>query len=522
MKRTAFQSTVLSYQAAELVTQTTIPVQHALLKDFSFGMKRLVAHLGESVEDELWRAPLALLKRYWFFLLSAPVRFDLDFLLDQSALSGVIQNHAMYAAVDPVAAGLLKKVAGLAFQLSALPDNPLLNALVRSCPKGLGDTLFLLRGSRLIPTVEKLLRRHPATSGVRVVTKSQLNKEDIHAKRLVVVGAASWFPDFVIQAPRAEEVVVVRYEWIREQRREKSRFIDGWALLNPSDADATAGAFLTEIDSGDLSILASELISPINWAEIHAITLGNEYPTDIEDVPARLAVLEGGFAVYVEEDTTASVLTINLDVEHQQRVARLSALQLRAGMFIVLRSSGGSDYIVTMADKLMGPSAALFRSQQQDWKSKLRAMVRKSSLLEVSVNLLDAGSTKKAYETNVRNWISVRNIKTNDYADFAAIMKVIGLAEKTEEYWNSMSNIARHHQRAGQQIRRLLLRRLQVTDLSDLQRLGYLDISLPEAGAGTLTAFRIVALEPTTRLIPANQLNHPFEIGGVYATDAAL
>jgi hypothetical protein len=85
-----------------------------------------------------------------------------------------------------------------------------------------------------------------------------------------------------------------------------------------------------------------------------------------------------------------------------------------------------------------------------------------------------------------------------------------------------MSNIARYHQRAGQQIRRLLLRRLQVTDLSELQRLGYIDISLPEAGAGTLTAFRIVALEPTTRLIPANQLNHPFEIGGAYATDAAL
>jgi len=522
VKRTAFQSTALTYQAAELVAQTTISVQHTLLRDFSFGMKRLVAHLDESADEELWRAPLALLKRYWFFLLSAPVRFDLDLLLDQSAMSGMIQNLAMYAAVDPVAADLLKHVGDLASQLSVLSDNPLLNALVRSYPKGLGDTLLLLRGSRLVPSVEKLLRRHPATSSARVVTKSQL-KEDIHAKRLIVIGAASWFPDFVIQAPRAEEVVVVRYEWIREQRREKSRFIDGWALRDPSKAVASAEVSTTEYDNADLSISASELVSPIDWAQIHAITVGNEHPGDIEDVSARLAVLDGGFAVYVEEDPSATVLTINLDVEdQQQRVARLAASQLRVGMFIVLRSSGGSDYVVTMADKLMGQNAALFRSQQQDWKSKLRTMVRKSSLLEVSVSLLDAGSTPKAYETNVRNWISVRNIKTSDYADFAAIMKVVELAEKTDEYWNSMSNIARHHQRAGQQIRRLLLRRLQVTDLTDLQRLGYLDISLPEAGAGTLTAFRIVALEPTARLISVNQLNHPFEIGGAYATDAAL
>ena len=170
----------------------------------------------------------------------------------------------------------------------------------------------------------------------------------------------------------------------------------------------------------------------------------------------------------------------------------------------------------------MGTDAALWRYQQQDWKSRLRSMVLKSSLLEVSINLLDAGSTPKAYETNVRNWISARNIKTSDYEDFAAIMKVVGLTNKTDEYWISMSNIARHHQRAGQQIRRLLLRKLQTTDLTDLQRLGYLDISLPDAGAGALTAFRIVALESATRLIPVNQLNHPFEIGGAYAADAAL
>lgn len=178
MKITAFQSTAVSYLTAEIVARTTIPVQHDMLKSFSLTVKRLVGHLGESVNDELWRGPVAILKRYRFSLLSAPVRFDLDSLLDKSALAGLNRDLAMYAEIDPIAADILAKAVDLATQLSSLSDNPLLSALVRSYPKGLRNTLLLLHSSRLVPIVEKLLRRHPATSSVRVVTKSQL-KEDI-------------------------------------------------------------------------------------------------------------------------------------------------------------------------------------------------------------------------------------------------------------------------------------------------------------------------------------------------------
>ncbi len=229
------------------------------------------------------------------------------------------------------------------------------------------------------------------------------------------------------------------------------------------------------------------------------------------------------FRIFVEEDSGASVLTINPDAdEKQERVVRLPPSLLKPEMFIILRSTGGSDYIVTMADKLLGSAAASCRRQQQDWKDRLRTLVLDSSLLEVSVKLLDAGSTSRAYETNVRNWISSRNIRPHSYEDFSAIMRIIGIPDKAEEYWRSMEHIARHHQRAGQQIRRLLLRKLRSMDLTNLRRLGRLDIALPDADAGTLTAFRVMAIEPITRLIPAGHLNHPFHYGGAYAADAAV
>ena len=212
------------------------------------------------------------------------------------------------------------------------------------------------------------------------------------------------------------------------------------------------------------------------------------------------------------------MLTINPDAdEKQERVVRLPPSVLKPEMFIILRSTGGSDYIVTMADKLLGSAAAACRGQQQDWKDRLRTLVLDSSLLEVSRKLLEAGSTSRAYETNVRNWISSRNIRPHSYEDFNAIMRIIGIPDKAEEYWRSMEHIARHHQRAGQQIRRLLLRKLRSMDLTNLRRLGRLDIALPDADAGTLTAFRVMAIEPITRLIPAGHLNHPFHYGGACA-----
>jgi hypothetical protein len=173
-----------------------------------------------------------------------------------------------------------------------------------------------------------------------------------------------------------------------------------------------------------------------------------------------------------------------------------------------------------MADNLLGKTAQYVRNCQREWKSRLRRAVLASSLIEVSVRLLDAGSTC-ANEMNVRNWMSARNIKTHDPRDFAAIMHVVGLEDQTEEYWGAMAAISRAHQRVGQQIRRVLLRRLQEVDLASLERDGRLEISLPGVDAGSLTAFRIIDLAPAGQLVAPTKLNHPFPIGEPYAADAS-
>ena len=108
----------------------------------------------------------------------------------------------------------------------------------------------------------------------------------------------------------------------------------------------------------------------------------------------------------------------------------------------------GGDYIVPVADRVMGRAAKHARERQRYWKDKLRAVVSREGLLATSVLLLDHGS-QVANEQNVRNWMSYRNIRTQDKRDFIAIMRATGLEAETEQLWQEMGRIHRAHMRAG-------------------------------------------------------------------------
>jgi len=74
----------------------------------------------------------------------------------------------------------------------------------------------------------------------------------------------------------------------------------------------------------------------------------------------------------------------------------------------------------------MGNEAEGARMMQGLWKTRLREAARLSSLLGLSLKLIDLGSGR-ANEVNVRNWMLYKSIKTWEYNDFAAIMQLVGL-----------------------------------------------------------------------------------------------
>ena len=90
-------------------------------------------------------------------------------------------------------------------------------------------------------------------------------------------------------------------------------------------------------------------------------------------------------------------------------------------------------------------------------------------------------------------------------------MRLIGLEEHTTEYWTNTEAIRSAHMKAGFYIKRLLLKIVDGADLSTLEKTGRMEFELTGSGAGSLAAFRVLAVSRQTYRIAASRIGEPFE-----------
>ena len=290
------------------------------LHAFSKSLKHFTAILGDAAKEEIWKMPSRILKHLFYGLLFAPVPFNQDGLIEDAELHTIATNGRLYKSISLSGWQALEGAVTLAIELRTKAINPLFSALVGAYPRGTGHGVLLLRDSRFVPDVEKLLRRHPATSKLRVVTAGQL-KGNICEKRLVIVGPSSWHPDYVIEARRASDVEILKYDWLRDKPRE-TRFQGGWG--GGVGTQQSPETYLSQASDEHLQNLL-DLVVPMDWSHIHAVGASGHSTNDIDSVSARLVVLEGGFAVFLENDPSATVLLIDLEAEDKRhKVVRSS------------------------------------------------------------------------------------------------------------------------------------------------------------------------------------------------------
>ena len=218
---------------------------------------------------------------------------------------------------------------------------------------------------------------------------------------------------------------------------------------------------------------------------------------DEEYVSARLFELEGRIVVPLDAAESAKATVLILDDEEADPIRRIPVTNIEPGMFLLVRTGGGGDYIVVVANRLLGERSVKVREAQRDWKDHLRKKVRQDGIYQVVHDLKSYGS-RRANHVNVHNWMSYRSIKTEDPKDFLAVMRLIGLAGRFNDYWKTLTLIDRAHRKAGQLIRKQLLEEVRNADLRGLEKLGRMDFELPGAEGGSLTAVRVQGKHPET------------------------
>lgn len=486
------------------------------LGTFYRALRELQRKLGSESDEEYWAAFFRPLRRYLFLLSSTPLNAD-DTAIYNPDLIGRLEAHLSRAKlIYPSFADEAQRLVSDFSQIPRQRSSPLL-AAVREIGDPWKESALLLKDTRFTEAIENVLPADPFGE-IEVVGTNQLRSE-ICYDRLFVLGAPCWYPEYIFTAPRAPEIHVVAYTWLRIAWKGEPAFIhaDSGARTIRESASTSEAKTGEEVYAGDL-FSGDELLPQLNldaFSERLAQRYESAHEYDVTD--ASLFSLEGGLLVFLDTAEKSKVLIIDPDGDtsaratgKSARLRRIPATYVEPGTYILLRTGGGGDYIVPLADRSLGKNAPYIRSCQQHWKELLRKETSSKGLFAVSVALLDLGSIR-AEETNLRNWMSSRNIRPDDERDFAAIMKLIGLGQKIEEYWRNARALTNAHLRAGAYIRRMLLKEVATADLDELERTGRMVFELPGNDAGSMTAFRVLSVSHKKYKIPVSQLDDPFE-----------
>lgn len=522
MKYISFEAADALYASGEHFRLNIETVDHTALRRFYWAVVHLERELGDALDDDTTRYLVSRLRRHRFDLCSAPLPLNWHAANLQELLSSWSKTSiSSYTSLRPH----LQLLAQIADELAQSVENPQLEAIEQlSEVRDQTRAAILVKATRLFNDVEQIIVRAPLLQSAHIISEYELRLPECY-DHLIVIGPRQWFPDFVFTAPRAPIIDSIRYRWLRDTWETKPAFIGALRHhhagdIHPSTAVGVRQGALDPESLAEDHLDCDDAFWSVEWTAL-ATRMAREVAEghDQEEVEAHVAVLAGNMAVWLEDAEDAKVLTLDIDEdedddfdeESPSRVMRISTSQLRPGMFLLLRMSGGGDYIVPVADKLLGSQATYLRAMQDAWKSALRMHARSKGLLATSIDLLDLGS-QRANETNLRNWMSSRNIRPRDYADFNAIMQLIGLDDCAQEHWRVADVIEIAHRKAGFYFRKQLLKQVLSADLKVLLRTGRIDFHLSEVEGGSFSAFRVEQVMPERALVPTSRLGRPFSL----------
>lgn len=493
-------------------------VDHTLLADVSRSLRALVQSLGDEAADEHWRQTLGPVRRLAFSFCSVPLPFA------QAAVSTGIDWGKVHRQVRlsqqtfPDSHGALADLVQKLERLSAETGSPLigpLEDLLRQC----GSLSVMIRNPRMNQAAASYFAGNPNLRNARVVSAMQLRGAHL-CDVLAAIGPCGWFPEYVFSAPRATAIHVISFRWIR----------DGWKpepifLHNPDTAEGKnqnhrigtmprVGGDSGTNNNAPSDIQPADLLPPVPVFASGAFpSTGSQAGGTEETVPARLCHLCGNRAVFVAADDGATSLIIDTSETGRASVRRAPTDELEPGYYLLLRTSGGGDFIAPLADRILGDSAAKRRSQQAEWKehliSKASEQFGSKGRRELSSRVsaeLRSQQTSQARPANVHYWMSAKCISPRKVEDFVAIMTFAGLQERAQELWAAMDEIDRAHKRAGFRIRSMLLQKIADTSLESLERDGEMVFDLGDQDGGTLSAFQIIGIQEEQFEVPADRI----------------
>lgn len=485
------------------------PVQDAEIERYALLLTRLRRELEDLALNPGWHEALRWLRAGLFAVAGTPLPWDNPAMGLPDLAGNLRRSLPILRASAPQFSNALVALVNALEEMAQSPHDPLGDSVRALLPdQSAGEICILLRWPRRIDATASQF----ASSGlVRVASASQLRDVRLF-EQIIAIGPSTWFPS-LLSAPRTRRVDITHLNVTKDVpmiaalfSRSRSR---GRVLHSRPDTQAQGGT----LSGYPLEDVDEELFRPdIEWAAIDRAGRGGSEgaPDYFDNVQARLALLAGGYGCYLETEQGSRNTILDLRAVREERVRQVDWRDVEVGTVLILRTEGGDD-VSHLANEAMGLRSSALRQKQQDWKVELRKQVILRGYAQVTQMLRNLGSPL-ASPQNVQNWSSMSTIKTRDFADFEAIMRLIGWADRATETWEDMRVIHKAHLQAGIDRVARLRERIEHADLIALDSAGRVDFEVPTLGAGTLTAFRVEEVSSDAFTVSRNRVDHPFQV----------
>jgi len=480
---------------------------------------KLFKMLGDERELSFWTSIITTLKKVRFDLATLPV--SPEHIIATQLIAQLNKELAICKISFPDSAEHLSKIIDRLLDFKG-QENQFLSWISKNDTRDIVTEGLCLLSSRQIRLTEDIISVDEKFSARNLIVTSprELTKFNFF-DRIFLCGSISLFAEnqfrnheHVWRSPRAPNLYFLSYDWISENFKPESAFdipsnkIDV-CIVNHSVIETgtteQAGSYVNAeniIDVGALDFSPADLIS-------HALPVTTGHFESICE--ARLLLLEDGTAIYKEVDRSSRTVEFNQKVE----IHKVENKKLEPGLSLVVRTEGSGDSIAAVADLLFGEKADQIRSMQEQWKTAFRKKMNSyESIYQVARVMTDLGAPT-ANETNVKNWQRSDTIKPNNENDFKSIMVFSGLPDIVDDYWKNAQKVLQMHKKAGKEISKLLLSRINDSSMEALEKYGRIDIEI-DGLAGKVSVIRIESIMPDIYNVASGQLDKVINIEGEF------
>ena len=489
-------------------------VPHSQLFAFAHSCRRILAKINDAYSDELfWQKYGSALRRIRFDFAANPVSLSIA----SAAATNVVRDfRARLAKRESVYPELTEDAVALLGAVETLltsNDAPLLEYLYFEQLLECNDAsvAVVVRESRYLPTVKAELLALDVDH-IDALTPSRLKASE-RFDRLAFIGPTAWFPDHVVASPRAPRIEFVHFDWLGPDRPPRS--------LRPGPGEGTweAQGFSSPSASSPTPRIPKDpriidVVPSIDWNLMLKQLRAGPFQTDRESeaVPARWCAVEGGMSVFLRGHDGAETNVLSID-QGQADVRWKLVAALEPGDFLLLRTTGGGDYVTELAWEYLGERTIDVQKAQAHWKRQLTEAISARGAEEIGRETTANGASA-ASVGNIVGWASDDRIQPGKKRDFIALLKTLGLDDNGEQYWVYGRAIRRARIKAGLYVRKLLLEQVQEADVEHLEEWGRGDFRLPGRHGGTITAVRLNDLGPSVDRVPAHKIGVLLEFSG--------